>query len=85
MVFAKPKGSFYMQYTPKHYYQVKVALVLALCDFKNNPPKDDFEWEVQRTVRKALYITQNKIDELDGTNKRLMEYYRENIEKYRKV
>ena len=47
-----------MEYTLKHYYQVKVALALVLCDFKNNPPKDDFEWEVQRVIRKAFNITQ---------------------------
>jgi hypothetical protein len=49
--------------------------------FLKEPPKDDFEREAQRTVRKALFITQNKIDELDGTNEKLLEEYRQYIEK----
>ncbi len=74
-----------MEYTLKHYYQVKVTLVLALHGFMEELLKDDFEREAQRVIRKALYITQNKIDELDGTNERLLKYYKKNIEKYLKV
>jgi len=34
---------------------------------------------------RAYFIILNKIDELDGTNERLLKYYKENAEKYRKL
>lgn len=47
--------------------------------------KDDYEEYVRKVIGRAYFIILNKIDELDGTNDRLLKYYRENIEKYRKV
>ena len=35
--------------------------------------------------RRAYFIILNKIDELDGTNEKLLKYYKENIEKYHNV
>ena len=39
----------------------------------------------QRTSLGVANIILNKMDELDGTNERLLKYYRENIEKHRKL
>ena len=36
-------------------------------------------------IDRAYFIILNKIDEHDGKNERLLKYYKENIEKYRKV
>lgn len=41
--------------------------------------------EAQRVIRKTPFIIQNKIDELNGTNEKLLIYYRENIEKHWKM
>ena len=49
------------------------------------PPKDDFEEYAKKIIDRAYFIILNKIDELDGTNNRLLKCYRENIEKYRKM
>ena len=38
-----------------------------------------------KVIGRAYFIVLNKIDELDGTNERLLKYYKENIEKYIKV
>ena len=53
--------------------------------FLIDPPKDEFEEYVKKVIDRAYFIILNKIDELDGTNERLLKYYRENIEKYQKV
>ena len=74
-----------MEYELKHYYRVKYALVCAQPSFWKNPPKDDYEEYARKVIGRAYFIILNKIDELDGTNERLLKYYRENIEKYRKV
>jgi hypothetical protein len=76
MVLTKPKGSFYMEYELKHYYRVKYVLVLVRQSFLKNPPK---------VISRAYLLVLNKIDELDGTNERLLKYYKENIEKYKKL
>ena len=49
------------------------------------PPKDDFEEYARNVIDRAYFIILNKIDEVDGTNERLLKYYRENIEKYEKI
>ena len=77
--------NFYMEYEQGHYYRVKLALVCARQSFLKVPPKDDFEKYAKKIIDRAYFIILNKIDELDGTNDRLLKYYRENIEKYRKV
>ena len=74
-----------MEYELKHYYRVKYALVCARQSFLKNPPKDDYERYAQKVIDRAYFIILNKIDELDGTNDRLLLFYEENIEKYRKV
>lgn len=74
-----------MEYELKHYYRVKYAFVCARQSFLKEPPKDDYEEYVRKVIGRAYFIILNKIDELDGTNDRLLKYYRENIEKYRKV
>ena len=74
-----------MEYELKHYYRVKYALVCARQSFLKNPPKDDFEEYAKMIIDRAYFIILNKIDALDGTNDRLLKYYRENIEKNRKV
>ena len=80
-VYQRPKGSFYMEYELKHYYRVKYALVCARQSFLKNPPKDDFEEYAKKIIDRAYFIILNKIDELDGTNKKLLVYYQKYIEK----
>ena len=67
------------------YYQVKYALVCTRNSFLKEPPKDDFEEYARKVIDRAYFIILNKIDELDGTNERLLKYYRENIEKFTKL
>ena len=81
MVFTKTERNFYMEYELKHYYWVKYALVCARQSFLKDPPKDDYEEYVRKVIGRAYFIILNKIDELDGTNERLLEYYQKHIEK----
>ena len=74
-----------MEYELKHYYRVKYALVCARQSFLNDPPKDDYEEYARKVIGHAYFLVLNKIDELDCTKERLLKYYKENIEKYRKV
>ena len=69
-----------MEYELKHYYRVKYALVCARHSFLKEPPKDDFEEYAKRVIDRAYFIILNKIDELDGTNEKLLEYYQKYIE-----
>ncbi len=74
-----------MEYELKHYYRVKYALVLARQSFLKDPPKDDFEEYAKKVIDRAYFIILNKIDELDGTNERLLNITRrilKNIGKY---
>lgn len=66
---------FYMEYEIKHYYRVKYALVCARNSFLKEPPKDAFEEYARKVINRAYFIILNKIDELDGTNERLLKYY----------
>ena len=84
-VYHKPKGSFYMEYELKYYYRIKYALVCARQSFLKEPPKDDFEEYARKVIDRAYFIILNKIDELGGTNEKLLNYYKENIEKYIKL
>ena len=70
-----------MEYELKHYYRVKYALVCARQSFLKNPPKDDFEEYAKKIIDRAYFIILNKIDELDETNRKLLEEYRKFIEK----
>ena len=81
MVLPNRKEVFYMEYEIKHYYRVKYALVCARNSFLKEPPKDEFEEYARKVIDRAYFIILNKIDELDGTNERLLNYYKENIEK----
>ena len=74
-----------MEYELKHYYRVKYALVCARQSFLKEPPKDDYEEYARKVISRAYFIILNKIDELDGTNGRLLGYYQKHIEKYKKV
>ena len=74
-----------MEYQLKHYYRVKLALVCARQSFLKEPPKGEFEEYARKVIDRAYFIILNKIDELDGTNERLLKYYRENIEKFTKL
>ena len=71
-----------MEHELKHYYRVKYALVCARNSFLKEPPKDYYEEYTQKVIGRAYFIVLNKIDELDGTNERLLKYCRENIEKH---
>ncbi len=70
-----------MKYELKHYCRVKLDLLLARQSFRKDPPKDDYEEYTRKVINRAYFIILNKIDELDGTNERLLKYYKENIEK----
>ena len=85
MVLPKPNGSFYIEYEIKHYYRVKYALICARQSFLKEPPKDDLEEYARKVINRAYFIILNKIDELDGTNERLLKCYKENMEKSPKV
>ena len=84
-VYHKPKGIFYMEYELKHYYRVKYAFVCARQSFLKNPPKDDFEEYAKKIIDRAYFIILNKIDELDGTNEKLLNYHKENVENFIKM
>ena len=71
MVITRPKGSFLF----KRHYREKYALVCARQSFLKNPPKDDYEEYARKVIDRAYFIILNKIDELDGTNERLLENY----------
>ena len=85
MVITRPKGSFYLEYELKYYYRVKYAIVCARQSFLKEPPKDDYEEYARKVIDRAYFIILNKIDELDGTNEKLLNHYKENIEKYIKL
>ena len=70
-----------MEYKLKQYYRVKYALVCARQRFLKEPPKDDYEEYVRKVIGRAYFIILNKIDELDGTNEKLLEYYQKYIDK----
>ena len=82
MVFTtNRKEVFYMEYEIKYYYQVKYALVCARNSFLKEPPKDDFEEYARKVIDRAYFIILNKIDEIDGTNERLLENYNKIFQK----
>ena len=68
-----------MEYELKYYYRVKYALVCARQSFLKEPPKDDFEEYARKVIDRAYFIVLNKIDELDGTNARLIDKYFQKI------
>ena len=74
-----------MEYELQACYRVKYALVCARQSFLKESPKDDFEEYAKKIIDRAYFIILNKIDELDGTNVKLLKYYKENIEKYIKM
>ena len=74
-----------MEYELKYYYRVKYALVCTRQSFLKYPPKDGYEQYTRKVIGRAYFIILNKIDELDGTNERLLKYCKENVEKYKKV
>ncbi len=61
------------------------SVCLADTSLYTREAEDDYEEYARKVIGRAYFIILNKIDELDGTNERLLEYYRENIEKFRKV
>ena len=65
-----------MEYEIKHYYRVKLALVLTRQSFLKEPTKDNYEEYARKVINRAYFIILNKIDELDDTNERLLKYYR---------
>ena len=71
-----------MEYELKHYYRVKYALVGALKSFLKEPPKDEYEEYARKVIGRAYFLVLNKIDELNGTNERLLKYYKEYVEKH---
>ena len=64
-----------MEYEIKYYYRIKYALVCTRSCFLKEPPKDDYEEYARKVINRAYFIVLNKIDELDGTNARLIENY----------
>ena len=73
-----------MEYELKHYYRVKYALVCARQSFLKNPPKDEYEEYARKVIGRAYFIVLNKIDELDGTNERLLKIIRRMLKNIRK-
>lgn len=71
-----------MVYELKHYYRAKYALVCARQSFLKDPSKDDFEEYAKKIIDRAYFIVLNKIDELVGTNERLLEYYRRCMQRF---
>ena len=81
MCITTRKEAFYMQYTLRDYYQVKLVLVSITSNLNRVMRKTHDEQYLYNVIRTALSITQNRIDELSGKNDRLLEYYRKYIEK----
>ena len=61
-----------MEYDLKHYYRVKLTLILARQSFLKEPPKGDYEEYAKNVIDRAYFLVLNKIDELDGTNEKLL-------------
>ena len=74
-----------MEYELKHYYRVKLTLFLVWQSFLKDPTKDDCEEYARKVIGRACFIVLNKIDELDGTNEKLLKYYKENVENFMKM
>ena len=74
-----------MEYELGHYYRVKYALVCARNSFLKELSRDDYEEYARKVIDRAYFVILNKTDELDGTNERLLKYYRENIENFIKL
>ena len=53
--------------------------------FLKNPPKDDYEEYARKVINRAHFIVLNKIDDLDGTNERLIEPYHRNLDNFYKI
>ena len=70
-----------MEYELGHYYRAKLNLLIARNSFLKEPPKDDFEEYAKKIIDRAYFIILNKINEIDGTNEKLLEEYRKYIEK----
>ena len=70
-----------MKYEIKYYYRVKDALVCTRNNFLKEPPKDAFEEYARKVIDLAYFIILNKIDEMDGTNERLLENYNKIFQK----
>jgi hypothetical protein len=81
MCITNRKEAFYMQYTLRDYYQVKLVLVSIMSNLNRIMRKTPDEQYLYNVIRTALNIIQNRIDELSGKNDRLLEYYRKYIEK----
>ena len=84
MVFTTTERNFFYGIRTQILLPSKICLVCARLSFLKNPPKDDYERYARKVIDRAYFIILNKIDELDGTNEKLLEYYKENIEKYKK-
>ena len=67
-----------MEYDIKYYYRVKYALVCARNSFLKESPKDDYERYARKVIDRTYFIILNKIDELDGSNEKFLEKYRNN-------
>ena len=61
--------------------KVKYALICVRQSFLKEPPKDDYEEYARKVIDRAYFIILNKIDELDGTNERLLEEYKNILKK----
>ena len=70
-----------MEYELKHYYRVKYTLLVAQNGFLKEPLKDDFEEYARKVIDRACFIIPTEINELGGTNEKLLEYYQKYIEK----
>ena len=81
MCITTRKEDFYIQYTLRDYYQVKLVLVSTMSNLNRVMRKTPDEQYLYNVIHTALSITQNRIDELSGKNDRLLEYYQKYIEK----
>ena len=81
MCITTRKEAFYMQYTLRDYYQVKLVLVSIMSNLNRVMRKTPDEQYVYNVTRTALNIIQKKIDELSGKNDQLLGYYQKYIEK----
>ena len=85
MVFTKTERKFLYGIRTQILLPSKIRPRLCTAKLFENPPKDDYEEYARKVIGRAYFIILNKIDELDGTNERLLKYYKENIEKYKKL
>ena len=81
MVLPQTERNFFYGIRTQILLPSKIRPYLRAAKFSQEPPKDDYEEYARTVIGRAYFIVLNRIDDLDGTNERLLEYYQKHIEK----